>query len=99
NDSMNNGSNQLTIRGVTTGLGGNPTVGIYIDDSPFGASGGFGAFTIPDLDPQDLARVEVLRGPQGTLYGAGSLGGLLKYVTAMPDPPKFSGRLEVDGGA
>jgi outer membrane receptor protein involved in Fe transport len=97
NVSMTNGGTQLTIRGVTTGVGGNPTVGIYIDDSPFGASTLFGAFIVPDLDPQDLARVEVLRGPQGTLYGAGSLGGLLKYVTAAPDPSHFFGRMEVDG--
>lgn len=92
-------STQLTIRGITTGPGGNPTVGVYIDDSPFGGSTLFAGYTIPDLDPQDLARVEVLRGPQGTLYGAGSLGGLLKYVTAAPDPSHFFGRLEVDGSA
>jgi outer membrane receptor protein involved in Fe transport len=97
NVSMAQGSTQITIRGVTTGIGGNPTVGVYIDDSPFGGSGGFGSFTVPNLDPQDLARVEVLRGPQGTLYGAGSLGGLLKYVTAEPDPSHFFGRMQVDG--
>ena len=96
NASEAQGSTQLTLRGVTTGLGGNPTVGVYIDDSPFGASTQFGADTVPDLDPQDLAQVEVLRGPQGTLYGAGSLGGLLKYVTAAPDPSHFFGRLEAD---
>ncbi|HUD93644.1 TonB-dependent receptor [Sphingobium sp.] len=91
------GATQLSIRGITTGAGGNPTVGVYIDESPFGASTGYGAYTVPDLDPQDLARVEVLRGPQGTLYGAGSLGGLLKYVTADPDPTRFFGRVQVDG--
>lgn len=97
NVSFANGSNQLTIRGITTGFGGNPTVGIYIDDSPFGGSTGFGAYQIPDLDPSDLARVEVLRGPQGTLYGAGSMGGLLKYVTAAPDTSRLFGRVEVNG--
>jgi outer membrane receptor protein involved in Fe transport len=97
NVSFANGSNQLTIRGITTGFGGNPTVGVYIDDSPFGGSTGFGAYQIPDLDPADLARVEVLRGPQGTLYGAGSMGGLLKYVTAAPDTTRFFGRAEVNG--
>jgi outer membrane receptor protein involved in Fe transport len=90
---------QLTIRGVTTGPGGNPTVGVYIDDSPFGGSTEFGGYTIPDLDPQDLERVEVLRGPQGTLYGAGSLGGLLKYVTADPNPARLFGRMEVDASS
>lgn len=97
NVSFANGSNQLTIRGITTGFGGNPTVGIYIDDSPFGGSTGFGAYQIPDLDPSDLTRVEVLRGPQGTLYGAGSMGGLLKYVTTPPDAGHLSGRVEVNG--
>ncbi len=99
NASVLEASTQLSIRGVTTGLGGNPTVGIYIDDSPFGASTAFGGYTVPDLDPQDLSRVEVLRGPQGTLYGAGAMGGLLKYVTAEPDPSHFFGRLEIDGSA
>jgi outer membrane receptor protein involved in Fe transport len=96
NVSMATGSTQLTIRGVTTGPGGNPTVGVYVDDAPFGTSTGLGGYTIPDLDPQDLARVEVLRGPQGTLYGAGAMGGLLKYVTADPDPTHVFGRLEAD---
>jgi outer membrane receptor protein involved in Fe transport len=96
-DSLANGSNQLAIRGITTGIGGNPTVGIYIDDAPYGASTTLGGFNVPDLDPQDLERIEVLRGPQGTLYGAGALGGLLKYVTASPDTTRFSGRMEADG--
>jgi outer membrane receptor protein involved in Fe transport len=97
NVSFQNGSQQLTIRGITTGVGGNPTVGIYIDDSPFGSSTGSGAVDIPDLDPSDLARIEVLRGPQGTLYGAGAMGGLFKYVTAEPDPKGFKARVEVGG--
>lgn len=96
--SVTNGSVLLSIRGITTGSG-NPTVGIYIDDSPFGASNLYGTTIVPDLDPMDLARVEVLRGPQGTLYGAGSMGGLLKYVTAVPDPSRLFGRVEVDGSA
>ena len=98
NVSFSNGATQLTIRGLNTGTGGNPTVGIYIDDSPFGGSSNnsFGGSTVPDLDPQDLERVEVLRGPQGTLYGAGSLGGLFKYVTKAPDPDRFTARLQVD---
>jgi outer membrane receptor protein involved in Fe transport len=99
NVSMATGSTQLTVRGVTTGPGGNPTVGVYVDDSPFGGSTEFGGFTIPDLDPQDLARIEVLRGPQGTLYGAGAMGGLLKYVTADPDPTHVFGRVEVDASS
>ncbi len=86
------------IRGITTGTLSNPTVGITIDDIPFGSSSayGYGSLLIPDLDPADLARVEVLRGPQGTLYGAASLGGLVKFVTADPTLDQISGRAEAD---
>jgi len=82
----------LSIRGITTG-GQSPTatVGIMVDDVPFGATGGV---IIPDIDPGDLARIEVLRGPQGTLYGASSMGGLLKFVTLDPSTDSVSGRVE-----
>jgi len=90
-----NGSQALSIRGITTGADTSPTVGVTIDDVPFGASGGRsdGNF-VPDIDPGDLAHIEVLRGPQGTLYGAGSMGGLIKYVTSNPTTSGFSGRIE-----
>lgn len=82
----------ISIRGVTTGVG-NPTVGITVDDVPYGASTNMGGgLAVPDIDPGDLARVEVLRGPQGTLYGANSLGGLLKFVTIDPATDRFSAR-------
>ena len=77
------GQQQVTIRGISTGAQGAPTVSVYIDDAPVGVStgdGGGGLLT-PDVDSIDLQRIEVLRGPQGTLYGASNLGGLLKYVT------------------
>ena len=85
---------QLAIRGITTGpASGNPVVGFTIDDAPFGSSTGQGGLfgAAPDLDPSDLARIEVLRGPQGTLYGASSMGGLVKYVTVDPDLNNFGG--------
>ncbi|MBB4613999.1 TonB-dependent receptor [Novosphingobium taihuense] len=85
---------QLSIRGISTGpVSGNPVVGYTIDDAPFGASTGQGGLfgSAPDLDPSDLQRVEVLRGPQGTLYGASSMGGLVKYVTVDPDTKALSG--------
>jgi len=81
----------LTIRGVSSGAYGNPTVGVTVDDVPYGA---FTREYAPDIDPSDLARVEVLRGPQGTLYGANSMGGLLKYVTVDPSTDSLNGRLE-----
>src|ERR1700678_1267405 len=97
------GASSLAIRGITTGGGstGNPTVGVTIDDVPFGSSSGLLAFggQIPDIDPSDLARVEVLRGPQGTLYGASSIGGLLKYVTVDPSTEGFSGRMQADANS
>ena len=64
----------------------------YIDDVPFGSSNALanGSISAGDFDTWDLQRVEVLRGPQGTLYGAGSEGGLLKYVTNPPDPTQFA---------
>src|SRR5581483_1980833 len=56
--------------------------GLSYTPSTFGASTPFGGGSIvPDIDPSDLQSVEVLRGPQGTLYGASSIGGLLKFVT------------------
>jgi iron complex outermembrane recepter protein len=94
----------LAIRGITTGRG-NPTVGIVIDDMPYGSTFSLGGGqVVPDIDPGDLARIEVLRGPQGTLYGASSMGGLLKFVTVDPSTAGISGRLqgavtEVEGGA
>lgn len=84
----------LAIRGITTGFG-NPTVGVVVDDVPYGASTLLGAgLVVPDIDPGDLARVEVLRGPQGTLYGASSMGGLLNFVTVEPSTDAVSGRVQ-----
>jgi iron complex outermembrane receptor protein len=89
------GSPMLAIRGVTTGSGTNPTVGITVDDVPYGSSTSLGdGYVAPDIDPSDLASVEVLRGPQGTLYGASSIGGLLKFVTVAPSTDAVSGRVE-----
>ncbi len=85
---------QLAIRGITTSpVTGNPVVGFTIDDVPYGSSTGQGGLfgSAPDLDPSELARIEVLRGPQGTLYGASSIGGLMKYVTIDPSVEEFSG--------
>jgi iron complex outermembrane receptor protein len=83
----------LTLRGITTGNSAIPTVGFVVDDVPFGSPIAQGN-SIPDIDPGDLDRIEVLRGPQGTLYGASSMGGLVKFVTKAPSPDAFSGRVE-----
>jgi len=88
------GSTRVTLRGVNTG-GVASTIGIYFDDVPFGSSTGLanGSISAGDFDTFDVARVEVLRGPQGTLYGASSLGGVLKFVPNRPRNDRFEARL------
>lgn len=97
-NSPGNGLVNLAIRGINTSAANNPAVGVTIDDVPYGASTGvgYGSRLLPDLDPAALERVEVLRGPQGTLYGASSIGGLLKYVTKEPSTTTWSGNVQVD---
>jgi len=87
------GVTRITLRGVNTG-GVASTVGVYLDDVPFGSSSGLanGAVLSADFDTFDLARVEVLRGPQGTLYGASSLSGVFKYVPNRPTTEGFEAR-------
>jgi outer membrane receptor protein involved in Fe transport len=100
------GQTQITLRGVTTGNDIGPTVGIYVDDVPYGSSSAFSNASSLALDAGlfDMSQVEILRGPQGTLYGASTMGGLIKYVTARPDAGKLGGSAQVgisdtkDGG-
>ncbi|MBB4857948.1 outer membrane receptor protein involved in Fe transport [Novosphingobium chloroacetimidivorans] len=87
----------LSLRGVTTGAASSPTLAVLVDDVQFGGSTDGGQTPIPDFDGSTLQRIEVLRGPQGTLYGASSLGGLIKYVLKEPSLDKLSGRVEVGG--
>jgi outer membrane receptor protein involved in Fe transport len=88
------GTTRLTMRGINTG-GVASTVGIYTDDVPFGSSSGLanGAVLAGNFDTFDLARIEVLRGPQGSLYGASSVGGALKYVMNQPTTAGFEARV------
>jgi iron complex outermembrane receptor protein len=92
------GLTRLTLRGQNAG-GVGSTVAVYLDESPFGSSSALlnGSIISGDFDTWDLRRIEVLRGPQGTLYGANSEGGLLKFVTNAPELGKFSGAAEVTG--
>ena len=98
------GNGRLILRGINTGSVAS-TVAVYVDDTPFGSSSGLANAGVlaGDFDTFDLSRIEVLRGPQGTLYGANSLGGLLKFVTNAPDPTKVEARARgsveaTDGG-
>lgn len=86
------GVTRITLRGANTG-GVASTVAIFMDDVPFGSSTGLanGSILSGDFDTFDLNRIEVLRGPQGTLYGANSFGGVIRYI---PNAPKL-GSLEM----
>jgi iron complex outermembrane receptor protein len=99
----NSGTANIAIRGIASS-GGSGTTGIYIDDTPIQLRGL--AFNPDETLPQtfDLDRVEVLRGPQGTLFGAGSEGGTVRYITTQPSLTQSSiySRAEVsytEGGA
>lgn len=83
------GRSQISIRGIASTVGAQ-TTGIYIDDTPIQVRNA-GA-TSTDFYPVvfDLARVELLRGPQGTLFGAGSEGGTVRFITNQPDFSQYS---------
>ena len=93
-------NSQIILRGIVPN-GGGAVVGTYIDDSPVGSSGGynFAAITALDLPPYELQQIEVLRGPQGTLYGAGAMGGLVKYELTPASTTHFSLQAGADVGA
>lgn len=92
------GNTQISLRGVTTGFDVSPTTATYVDEVPYGSSTPFANSAQLGLDPAlfDIERIEVLRGPQGTLYGASSMGGLIKYVQRRPDLERFG--LEMQSG-
>jgi iron complex outermembrane receptor protein len=94
------GQTEVELRGMTSSGGNSSTVGFYLDDVPLTAPAGAqnGKVVInPAL--YDLSRVEVLRGPQGTLYGSGSMGGTVRLITNAPDPSGFhaSGESSLSG--
>jgi iron complex outermembrane recepter protein len=92
------GQGELVMRGVSTGNEASPTVSLYIDDVPVGGSTVYAASATFLLDPVllDLDHIEYLYGPQGTLYGAGAMGGVVKYVTRQPDASGVSGSAGAD---
>jgi iron complex outermembrane recepter protein len=86
----NGTSTTVSIRGISSGAG-TATVGVYIDDTPVQVrSSGYYDSTNPYPRIFDLDRVEVLRGPQGTLFGAGSEGGTIRFITPEPSLDKTS---------
>lgn len=92
-DTARPGMSRVTLRGINTGSI-NATIGVYIDETPYGSSSGLvdAGVLSGDIDTFDVARVEVLRGPQGTLYGANAFGGVIKYVTNEPKFDKVEAR-------
>ena len=92
---LGSGRNKILIRGISDGAftgRTQSTVGLYLDDVPITHNAPDPALRLADID-----RVEVLRGPQGTLYGSGSIGGIVRVVTALPDPAGFAARVTVEG--
>jgi outer membrane receptor protein involved in Fe transport len=93
------GQNKIAIRGISdpgnvdpTNLEDQSLVAVYLDDTPISLQG-----ATPDLKVFDLERVEVLRGPQGTLYGAGSMAGTIRFISRKPDPNSTFGYVEAVG--
>lgn len=90
----NGGAPSIVIRGISSAAG-DATVGVYIDDTPVQAvKSSFSADPTPKLF--DIERVEVLRGPQGTLYGASSEGGTVRFITPKPSLTNFTARARTE---
>jgi outer membrane receptor protein involved in Fe transport len=92
------GFNQITMLGLTSmpyrtsDTSDRSLVAVYLDDTPISVQG-----QTPDLRVYDLERVEILRGPQGTLYGDSSMAGTIRYITAKPSAKSAFGTLEATG--
>jgi len=89
----------FNIRGIATSVTGGNTqdpVAVYVNDTP--VTDTFAAAAQPDLRLFDVERIEVLRGPQGTLFGSGSLGGTIRIITNKPDAARFEAAGRVDLG-
>jgi iron complex outermembrane recepter protein len=95
--SVGPGTQSFFMRGVSDGsnynVQNNSTTGFFLDDLAMSYYG-----TIPDLHMYDIERIEVLNGPQGTLFGAGSMSGAVRVITNKPNPNAFSAGVDADGG-
>jgi len=94
-NSQDVGVNRITMRGLVsrdiniTDLQDRSLVALYLDEIPIGLN-----MSNPDLRVVEMERVEIIRGPQGTLYGAGSMAGTIRYITKKPDPKQFFGDVD-----
>lgn len=94
------GLGQVVLRGISSGGSSHSLVGVYLDEVPFtpsSANSDAASSFLFDPDLADIERIEVLNGPQSTLYGASSMGGVLKFVTKQPDLTDFAGSVRIDG--
>lgn len=90
---------KFTVRGIqtsntTSSSGEQKAVAVYLDDLPLTS---FSIIT-PELSPYDMSRIEVLRGPQGTLFGSGTIAGAVRYITNKPDSRAFDASVGADLG-
>ena len=93
------GQTEFEMRGMTSAGGNSSTVGFYLDDTPLTApASAQNGKVVIDPNLYDLNHVEVLRGPQGTLYGAGSMGGTVKIVPNAPNPAGFDASAQATFG-
>jgi outer membrane receptor protein involved in Fe transport len=93
---LGGGQNSIVIRGINSqgipnpsNVETQPLVSVYLDDVPISLAG-----ATPDIRVFDLQRIEFIRGPQGTLYGAGAMAGTIRYITQKPNTTEFSGTVE-----
>jgi len=95
--SIGPGTQMFFMRGVSDGSSPNSSntssTGFFVDDMSMSYYG-----SIPDLHTYDIERIEVLNGPQGTLFGAGAMSGAVRIISNKPDPSAFSAGVDLDGG-
>ncbi len=92
-ESSGRSGSEISIRGINQFYGQGVNTGFYLDEAPLGMVGSNPAFTT-----YDIARIEILRGPQGTLYGEGSLGGTVRYITEKPYTGGIEGNVQLGWG-
>ncbi len=89
NSNVGDSLGYIVIRGLTAGIDSNSPTTIYLDDTALAPGVNF------DFSLLDLSRFEILRGPQGTLYGSSAMGGIVKYISTEPDSGEFSGKVRL----